>query len=156
MKRLIFGIVIMLAMFLVISDASATGWPIAQTSQNMFKVSYNCKVDANGTDLGKGALVLLDYTNAATTEALMVVGTTATSSVHLVGVLEDTIEAGHTGHVVIFGYVDALFDSGGATAGANFGTGTTSGEATDANTGGGTIIASRSGRGLTKVFVNPK
>lgn len=133
--------------------ALASGWPVVQDSgPNHFCVKYRVK-NVDTAALGKGAPVVLSTTEISTNSNFGILGTTSTTSVELVGVLEDTIEAKAIGNMIIYGVADVLFDSSGATTGASFGAGTTKGHATSGETGLGSVITTRSGTGLTKCFI---
>lgn len=151
MKKI--AVLTMLFILVMAVQALATGWPVGQgTGPTDFNVTYRVK-NMDTAALGKGAPVVLSTTEISTNSNFGVLGTTSTTSVELVGVLEDTIEAGAIGNMIIYGVADVLFDSSGATTGASFGAGTTKGHATSGETGLGSVIDTRSGTGLTKCFI---
>jgi hypothetical protein len=158
--------IVLIALFLVaLTFASAFAQGATEMDNNkLYSVkNYLTVVNTDSVAIAKGAPVIFDYAGAYASDSatatsgvprLNVLGVSGTSSVLIIGIAEDTIAVQATGRIITYGYADVLFDTGGATAGASFGTGnTTKGEATSGSTGGGIVCQSRTGRGLAKCLV---
>ncbi len=154
MKRSIFlAIILILA---VSTCALATGWPQMQGAPGKsFKVTYRAYNNSLAA-IAKGACVIIQDTSSVALDNYSVTTTTATSSVLIFGVADDTIAVATVGNIVIYGVTDVLVDTGGCTALQTFGTNSTAtGEAGAGQTHGGILLETKVGRGLVKGLVRP-
>jgi len=122
------------------------------TSLNQYVQVFN----NTGSSLNKGAPVVLVGTDVISTTAdyISVQNAPDTNDTKVIGILVDTVENQAYGKVCTYGIVYGLFDSSGSpTQEVNVGVSATDGQLTSGGTGIGSVVETRSGYGLARIFV---